>query len=212
MKARMWTLIPAIGIMVLVAGLTVPTPAQLMGPMGPSSPGGPPGAPGAGRGWGGEEALWVWTPQERPIISMALMHARDLGLTPEQESKLRTLRTEFEKESIRRTAEIRTLEIDLAALLEQERWDLAPIESKVKQIGQLQADLRTARIRALDAGRNVLTPDQLRRVEQLHLSPVGPPGQPGPPHPRRPGAPPAPGSPSGPQAPPAPGTPQTPRS
>ena len=203
MKARPWTLLPVIGIMILVAGPTVPVAAQMMGPMGPSGPGGPPGPPGAGRGW---------TPQERPIISMALMHARDLGLTPEQESKLRTLRTEFEKESIRRTAEIRTAEIDLAALLKQERWDLAQIESKVKQIGQLQAELRVARIRALDAGRNVLSLDQLRRVEQLQPSPAGPSGPSGPPRPRRPGAAPAPGSPPGPQAPPAPGTPQTPGS
>jgi Spy/CpxP family protein refolding chaperone len=143
---------------------------------------------------------------------MALMHARDLGLTPEQEGKLRTLRTEFEKEALRRTAEIRIAEVDLGALLETERWDLAQIEAKVKQIGQVQADLRLARIRALDAGRAVLTPDQLRRIEQLQPSPAWPPGPSGPPRPRRPGAPPAPGSPPGPQAPPAPGAPQTPRS
>jgi len=209
LRSRVGRMMPAIGIIVLVAGLATHGAAQMMGPMGP---GGGPGAPGAGPGWGGEGGPSGWTAQERPIISMALLHARELGLTPEQESKLRALRTEFEKEALRRTAEIRMAEVDLGALLEPERWDLAQIEAKVKQVGQLQADLRMARIRALDAGRSVLTPDQLRQVEQLQLSPPGPHGPSGPPRPRRPGTPPTPGSPPGPQGPPAPGAPQTPRS
>jgi Spy/CpxP family protein refolding chaperone len=197
------------GIMLVVAGLALPAAAQMMGPMGP---GGGAGAPGAGPGWGGEGGSWGWTPQERPIISIALMHARDLGLTAEQESKLRALRTEFEKESIRRTADIRAVEVDLAALLEQERWDLAQIDAKVKQIGQLQADLRMARIRTLDAGRAALTPEQLRRVEQLQPWRPGLSGPSIPSRPRRPGVPPAPGAPSVPQSLTEPGTPPAPRS
>jgi Spy/CpxP family protein refolding chaperone len=212
LRIRAGMVMPAIGILLLVAGLAGPGAAQMIGPMGPSGPGGRPGPPGAGPGRGGEQGSWGWTAQERPIISMALMHARDLGLTAEQESKLRTLRTEFEKEALRRTAEIRIAEADLGALLDPERWDLGQIEAKVKQIGQLQADLRMARIRALDAGRSVLTPDQLRWVEQLQFSPSGPAGPSGPPRPRRPGTPAAPGSPPAPQGPPAPGVPQTPRS
>ena len=211
LRIRAGMVMPAIWIMVLVAGLAGPGAAQMMGPMGPSGPGSRPGPPGAGPGWGGEEGPWGWTAQERPIISMALMHARDLGLTAEQESRLRTLRTEFEKDALRRTAEIRMAEVDLGALLEPERWDLGQIEAKVKQIGQLQADLRMARIRALDAGRSVLTPDQLQRVEQLQFPSAGPSGPPGPPRPRRPGNPPAPGSPPAPQGPPSPGAPQAPR-
>lgn len=197
---------PLAGIMLLVVGMVLPAAAQMTGPM---APGGGPGAPGAGPGWGGEGGSWGWTPQERPIISIALMHARELGLTPEQEGKLRALRTEFEKESIRRIADIRAVEVDLAALLEQERWDLAQIEAKVTQIGQLQADLRMARIRTLDAGRGILTPDQRQRVEQFQPWPGRGSGPPGPPRPRRPGMPPAPGAPS---VPPTPGAPPAPRS
>ena len=203
---------PAIGVLGLVAALLGSAAAQMMGPMGPSGPGVQPGPPGPGPWWGGAEGPWGWTGPERPIIGIALLHARELGLTPEQEGKLRALRTEFEKESIRRTTDIRAAEVDLAALLEQERWDLGQVEAKVKQIGQLQADLRMARIRALDAGRGVLAPDQLRRVEQWLFSPSGPPGPRSPSRPRRPGTPSTPGSPPVPQGPPAPGAPQTPRS
>ncbi len=193
-------LMPAIAALVLVAALVGSAAAQMMGTMGPPGPGAQAGPPGARPWWGGAEGPWGWTAQEGPIISIALLHARDLGLTPEQENKLRALRTEFEKQSIRRTADIRANEVDLAALFEQDGWDLGQIEAKVKQIGQLQADLRMARIRALDAGRSVLTPDQLRRVEQWQFSPSGPPGPSSPPRPRRPGTPPAPGAPQTPRS------------
>jgi Spy/CpxP family protein refolding chaperone len=96
-----------------------------------------------------------------------LEHKQDLGLTLDQERKLRDLRTEFAKESERRTAEIRVAEIELDALLEQDKWDLAKIEPKVKQIATLQADLRLARIKTLEAGRAVLTPQQLEKLKQI---------------------------------------------
>jgi protein CpxP len=90
---------------------------------------------------------------EGPLLTMMLHHSQELGLSPEQEKKLRDLRTEFAKEAVRRTAEIRVAQIELDALLEQERWDLAQIEPKAKQIAALEGDLRVARLRVLAAGR-----------------------------------------------------------
>jgi len=96
-----------------------------------------------------------------------LDHKQELGLTLDQERKLRDLRTEFAKESERRSAEIRVGEIELDALLEQDKWDLAKIETKVKQIATLQGDLRLARIKTLAAGREVLTPEQIEKLKQI---------------------------------------------
>ena len=115
---------------------------------------------------------------EGPLITMMLQHSQELGLNPEQEKKLRDLRTEFSKESVRRSADIRVAQIELNSLLEQEQWDLAQIEPKVKQVASLQADLRVARLKVLAAGRAVLTPQQLEKLKQVghQMRSMGRPG------------------------------------
>jgi Spy/CpxP family protein refolding chaperone len=173
----------------LVVALAPPASAQMMGPMGQGGPMGHPESemrggmmgqmPGAGMQAGrGGRAL----SHEGPLISIMLDHTRELGLRAEQERKLRDLRTNFEKESVRRTAEIRVLEIELDSLLEQDTWDLAKIEPNVKQIASLQADLRLGRIRTLEAGRAVLTAEQLEKLKQVghRMRTIGSPGMLGP--------------------------------
>jgi Spy/CpxP family protein refolding chaperone len=142
-----------------------------------------------------------------------LEHKQELGLNPEQERRLRALRTDFEKEALRRTAEIRVAELELDSLLEQDKWDLAKIEPKVKQIGGLQADLRFARIKTLEAGRVILTAEQLEKLKQIghRMRTRWGPGTPGPGQPMGPGGPMGPGQPMGPGMPPGPGGPPAPR-
>ncbi len=156
----------------LVIGLTLPGSAQVMGQMGYPEGGGmgmmgggsmgPGMGPGMGGGPGGRDMS-----HEGPLITIMLDYKQEIGLTLEQEKKLRDLRTEFSKESARRTADIRVAEIELDALLEQEKWDLSKIEPKVKQIATLQGELRLARIKTLEAGRAVLTPQQLEKLKQV---------------------------------------------
>ena len=150
---------------------------------------------------------------EGPIISMMLSHAQELGLTPEQEKQLRDLRTEFTKESIRRTAEIRVAEIELDALLAEEAWNLAEIEPKVKEIATLRGELRLERIKTLEAGRALLTPEQLQKLKQVghQMRPMMGPGTMGPAQSMPPGAHTGPGPHSGPGMPHGPGGPPAPR-
>ncbi len=182
MRTRWWLLVAA-GL-----AIALPASAQMMGPMGQ---GGGMGQMGGGMMGGGmmghgmgpgmrERQRGRAMSHEGPLITIMLEHTQELGLNPEQERKLRTLRTEFEKESVRRTAEIRVAEIELDSLLEQDRWDLARTEQKVKQIGGLRADLRLARIKTLEAGRTILTPDQLEKLKQVghRMRSMGGPGQP----------------------------------
>jgi len=192
--------------------LTLPASAQMMGPMGHPEGGGmgmmgggmmgPGMGPGMGGGPGGRDMS-----HEGPVITIMLDHQQEIGLSPEQEKRLRDLRTEFSKESTRRTADIRVAEIELDALLEQEKWDLSKIEPKVKQIATLQGDLRLARIRTLEAGRAVLTSAQLEKLKQVghRMRGMGGPGMMGP------GGGMGPGGPMGPQMRPGPGGSPTPR-
>lgn len=164
----------------LVLALGVPAMAGMMGQM-PSA--GHAGGMGAGS-MGGMMDRGMMGPgdqmrgHEGPLLTMMLHHSQDLGLTPDQEKTLRDLRTEFAKESVRRTAEIRVARIELDSLLEQERWDLAQIEPKVKQIAALEGDLRAVRIKTLAAGRALLTPQQLEKLKQVghRMRSMGGPG------------------------------------
>jgi len=144
--------------------------AQMMGPTGGGTMPGMMGGEGMERpmgrmmpgGRGDHER-----PHESPLVTLILDHSQELGLSPEQEEKLRDLRTAFSKDAIRRDAEIRVAEIDLDSLLEQSVWDTAKIETQVKQIATLQGELRLARIRTIAAGRALLSPEQLEKLRQL---------------------------------------------
>jgi len=185
MRTGSWMLVT----IAMAVVLALPASAQMMGPMGQGGPMGPQGgghmgSPGGGMGGHGmrEGRGGRALSHEGPLISIMLEHKQDLGLNAEQERKLRDLRTEFAKESVRRGAEIRVAEIELDSLLEQDQWDLAKIEPKVKQIATLQGDLRLARIKTLEAGRAVLTAEQLEKLKQVghRMRAMGGPGTMGP--------------------------------
>jgi Spy/CpxP family protein refolding chaperone len=133
---------------------------------------------------------------DRPLITIMLHHRTELGLSPEQVGQLETLRGDFTREMIRRDADIRIAELDLTTLLEREPVDFSKVEAKVREVAQLRGDLRLARLRAIEQGKAVLTPDQRARLQTMlgsgmhHGSGGGPGG--GPSHP--PAARPAPGT------------------
>lgn len=113
--------------------------------------------------------------EERPLITMMLHHQRELGLTAEQVAKLESIRADFTRDAIRREADIRIGELDLDALLRADPVDFEKVEAKVRELAQARADLRIARLRALEQGKAVLTADQRTRLESLMRSmPHGP--------------------------------------
>lgn len=121
---------------------------------------------------------------ERPLISLMLTSKEQLGLTADQERSLRELRANFQKESIKQTAEIDVAELELNGLLEQEKVDVAKVEALAKKIAMLQADLRVGRVKTIEAGKAVLTPEQRGKLERLGYESMTGPGMP----PMHPGA------------------------
>ncbi|MBI2878424.1 MAG: Spy/CpxP family protein refolding chaperone [Candidatus Rokubacteria bacterium] len=119
------------------------------------------------------------SPEERPLISFMLHRRDELKLTPEQVQALEGLRADFQREAIRREADLRVAELDLRALLQVEPADLARVEAKVREIAQLQADLRVARIRVIEQGKAQLTPEQRTTLKTLLAAPRGGPRQAG---------------------------------
>jgi Spy/CpxP family protein refolding chaperone len=106
-------------------------------------------------------------PVDRPLITIMLHHRAELGLSPEQVSRLEALRGEFTREAIRRDADIRIAELDLASLLEQDPLDLSKVEAKIREAAQMRADFRIARLRTVEQGKAVLTPEQRTRLQTM---------------------------------------------
>lgn len=105
--------------------------------------------------------------EERPLISMMLRNRERLKLSAEQVKRLEQLRDEFAKESIRSDADLRIAEMDLNSLLEAQPVDMAKIEAKIREIERTRADLRIARIRAMEKGKEQLSADQRSKLRDL---------------------------------------------
>lgn len=102
-----------------------------------------------------------------PLISLIFMWKDQLGLSVDQERSLRELREDFEKETIRRTAEIDIAELELKGLFEADKLDMAKVEMLAKRIAMQRADLRIARIKTIEAGKAVLTSEQQEKFKRL---------------------------------------------
>lgn len=102
---------------------------------------------------------------ERPLLSLALERREELGLSAEQVKALEAARGAFEKEAIRRHADIEIAERELAELLHEPTVDLSQVEAKVREIARVRADLRLARIKTLEKGKGILTADQRTKLQ-----------------------------------------------
>jgi Spy/CpxP family protein refolding chaperone len=108
--------------------------------------------------FGGREAR-----EDRPVISLILNNKDYLRLSAEQVSKLEQLRDNFQRQSIRTEADTRILDLDVAALLDNQPVDLPKVEQKIRESEKLRADLRIARVRAIEQAKALLTPEQRKK-------------------------------------------------
>lgn len=118
-----------------------------------------------GDSWRGHFAAEA--PGERPLISLMLGHRHEIGLSASQVHELERLREEFQHEAIRREADQRAAEMELAALLRADPVDMGKVEAKLREIERLRADLRLARIRTIERGKAQLTPEQRARLKSV---------------------------------------------
>ena len=108
---------------------------------------------------------------ERPLITLMLRYKDELGLSADQVQSLERLRADFQREAIRRDADLRIAVVDLAAPLEKDPVDLGPVEAKLREVERLRVDLRLARIRAIEQGKSQLTAEQRAKLRTLLAEP-----------------------------------------
>jgi len=113
--------------------------------------------------------------ENRPLITVMLNNKERLALTAEQIKKLETLRDNFQKQTIRHDADLRIVELDIAALLDGDLVETGKVEAKVREAEKLRADLRIARVRAIEQAKALLNAEQKKKLSELVLKPR-PPG------------------------------------
>jgi hypothetical protein len=101
--------------------------------------------------------------EDRPVITQLLNDREYLRLSQEQVKKLEQLRDNYQRLSIRNDADARLVELDIVALLDAPTVDVSKVEAKIREAEKLRADLRIARVRAIEQAKAVLTPEQRKK-------------------------------------------------
>lgn len=91
----------------------------------------------------------------------------ELMLTDEQKESFHRLRLDYDKMVVKKTADVRTAEVDLATLLGKDEPDRQAIKEQVKTIGAIKEDMMMARIDSLLKLRGVLTEDQYGKFREI---------------------------------------------
>lgn len=101
------------------------------------------------------------------MMAMCMQHHQDLGLTDDQLRRIRNIQLDAMKQIIPIAANIQLAQVDLMQMMLQDSVDSRRVESQARKIGGYVGDLYAAGIRAMLAARDVLTPDQRKRVEAM---------------------------------------------
>ena len=100
---------------------------------------------------------------DQPVISQMLRYKDYLRLTGEQVKKLEQLRDAYQRQSIRTDADSRIMDLDIAALLDKPTVDVPKVEQKIREVEKMRADLRIARVRAVEQAKALLTAEQRKK-------------------------------------------------
>ena len=90
----------------------------------------------------------------------------ELELTDEQVERLRSLKSDTEKQMIRAKADLEIAQTELHDLLSSEDVDRNGIDAKIDEIGRLQTEMHKAHVHATLDAEAVLTPEQRERHRQ----------------------------------------------
>ncbi|HTP42496.1 MAG TPA: periplasmic heavy metal sensor [Nitrospiria bacterium] len=96
-----------------------------------------------------------------------------LGLTDDQAAKLKSLRSDYLKETTMQGAKVRVAEFELNDLLDEQKLDTSKIEKKVKEIESLKGELLMQRIRSLLKAADFLSPEQFAQFRAMTMRRMG---------------------------------------
>jgi periplasmic protein CpxP/Spy len=104
----------------------------------------------------------------RHYLKHLLKHAKEIGLTPEQVSKVKAIQLDFKRSEARLEADVKIAELELHALLDDEQADLTAIQAKVDQLKKTEAACLFTAIKSKRNAMALLTPDQREKDRAVH--------------------------------------------
>ena len=102
------------------------------------------------------------------FINHILKFKEGMSIAASQEKQLRTLKTQYKKDRITMKANVELANIDLHELLRNDQAPLSAIETHLKKVHELKANLYMASIKAKREAKTVLSPEQQARMDKIH--------------------------------------------
>jgi len=99
-----------------------------------------------------------------------LKFRKELNLTDEQIKKLENINVDYEKNSIRKDADMKILRMDLGESLRKDKPNYAVVREKIKKISDIQLESKLKMIEAMEESEKVLTKEQHDKLLQLKES------------------------------------------
>jgi Spy/CpxP family protein refolding chaperone len=100
-------------------------------------------------------------------LKQLLKHGKEIGLTSEQISKLKTMQLDLSRARARAEADIKVATLELHALVEDEQADSAAIQAKVDQLKKAEGGLLFTAIKSSRDAMAILTPEQREKDHAL---------------------------------------------
>jgi Spy/CpxP family protein refolding chaperone len=132
---------------VLIAAATILISGVGLGQQGPG--------PAQGRPQAGEGG-------RQRVMRFRTEAGEKLNLSDEQKKSIQKLRLEMEKKNIPLHSQIQLARLEIKEQMTAEKPDRAKIEKSMKQVSELEFQLKVNRLDHLFAVRNLLTPEQLK--------------------------------------------------
>ncbi|MBI3610221.1 MAG: periplasmic heavy metal sensor [Nitrospirae bacterium] len=104
---------------------------------------------------------------QRGIVSFFIEHKEELGLTPDQVSRLKAVREGFRKTAARIGADLETAYEQFHDLMQEDEIKLAAVEAASKKIESLESERRIEFAKAIAEGKKALSKDQLKKAKEL---------------------------------------------
>ena len=94
-------------------------------------------------------------------------HLMGLNLDEQQKALIGEIKSRMMKETIRRTADMRIVQIELKDLLSQDSVNMKAVEAKVKQLEMIKAEMHLSHIKAMEDCKTNLTPEQRKKLREM---------------------------------------------
>lgn len=92
---------------------------------------------------------------------------KGLNLDEQQKAFMGEIKSRMKKETIRRTADMRIVQIELKELLSQDAVDMKAVEAKVKQLELMRTDKHLSHIKAMEECKTKMTPEQRKKFREM---------------------------------------------